>query len=268
MLCKSWIKTHIPDELIKKLSALVDAPGVTDTNKLIEIWTSFGLPWHEEGRGTNRIVCSMDDLAIKIALDDDGRLDNLSDMYLSTEFGSLVTRELECTKNGLIAIAELGTVCTSFDEYVQHKDEISLKLKRLGSKWLIGDIGFTQKNYTNGCMHNGEFKFCDYSEAFKASASEVRCRRCGRILVYNSEFSALSCRCGRTIEFNELRSIYGNKRNIVEQYFNEFSDRFILTDNNSVEIPFEFDEDKRCNILDEKTLKAASSAIKILFNAD
>lgn len=162
---------------------------------------SFSFP----GAGTNRMTILIDGYIYKIALDQDGYIDNLNEFILSKEAQPYVTKTYET--NGLIAVAEYVTLI-SYEEFVDKKEKILEILDDISREYLIGDMGWTQKNYANwGYRKNSDdLVILDFGHMHRLSGEKLLCKECCSILQYNSTYTKLKCLdCGKEEEFMTIK---------------------------------------------------------------
>lgn len=177
---------------------------------------SFSFP----GAGTNRMTVLIDGYIYKIALDQDGYIDNLNEFILSKEAQPYVTKTYET--NGLIAVAEYVTLI-SYEEFVEKKSKILEILDDISREYLIGDMGWTQKNYANwGYRKNSDdLVILDFGHMHRLSGEKLLCKECCSILQYNSTYTKLKCLdCGKEEEFMTIKLRLSKKEerdNIDEQ---------------------------------------------------
>ena len=214
---------------------------VKDMTKLLsEYLSKKGYSYSFPGAGTNRMTVLINGYIYKIALDQDGYIDNLNEFIMSKEAQPYVTKTYET--NGLLAVAEYVTLI-SYEEFVEKKAKILEILDDISREYLIGDMGWTQKNYTNwGYRKNSDdLVILDFGHMHRLSGEKLLCRECGQILQYNSTFTKLKClSCGKEEEFMTIKSRLSKKeeRENIDSYLER---AYIL---NTPEIEIKEDEVK------------------------
>lgn len=190
------------------------------TNILTKYLSTKGYSFSFPGAGTNRMTVLIDGYIYKIALDQDGYIDNLNEFILSKEAQPYVTKTYET--NGLIAVAEYVTLI-SYEEFVEKKSKILEILDDISREYLIGDMGWTQKNYANwGYRKNSDdLVILDFGHMHRLSGEKLLCKECCSILQYNSTYTKLKCLdCGKEEEFMTIKLRLSKKEerdNIDEQ---------------------------------------------------
>lgn len=194
---------------------------VKDMTKLLSDYLEkSGYSYSFPGAGTNRMTVLINGYIYKIALDQDGYIDNLNEFIMSKEAQPYVTKTYET--NGLLAVAEYVTLI-SYEEFVEKKSKILQILDDISREYLIGDMGWTQKNYTNwGYRKNSDdLVILDFGHMHRLSGEKLLCRDCGQILQYNSTFTKLKClSCGKEEEFMSIKARLSKKeeRENIDSY--------------------------------------------------
>lgn len=194
---------------------------VKDMTKLLSDYLEkAGYSYSFPGAGTNRMTVLINGYIYKIALDQDGYIDNLNEFIMSKEAQPYVTKTYET--NGLLAVAEYVTLI-SYEEFVEKKSKILQILDDISREYLIGDMGWTQKNYTNwGYRKNSDdLVILDFGHMHRLSGEKLLCRDCGQILQYNSTFTKLKClSCGKEEEFMSIKARLSKKeeRENIDRY--------------------------------------------------
>ena len=200
------------------------------------------------GDGTNRMAFLVDGYVFKLALDDQGYIDNLTEFKMSREAQPYVTKTYET--NGLFAVAEYVTLI-SYDEFIKQKMRILEILEILSSEYLLGDMGWTKKNYCNwGYRQNSkDLVILDYGHMMKIDQNKMICTECGSFLSYNSTYTEIECiSCHKKIDFMSMKSKISKKEEMqmIDEYLNksvqtseptiEIDDsEFVVEDNHQVE---------------------------------
>ena len=165
------------------------------------------IPFNSLGSGTNRLGLQIDGYAVKIALDKDGMIDNCREMKYSRALQPYVVKVYECVPNGLIAVTEYINIFT-LDDFHLHRKEIKEILEDISNYFLIGDVGFTSKNYLNwGFRRNGTVCILDFAYIYSTRFNTFKCNcEDESILRYDSNFVNLVCpTCGKKYRFDEIR---------------------------------------------------------------
>ena len=200
------------------------------------------------GDGTNRMAFLVDGYVFKLALDDQGYIDNLTEFKMSREAQPYVTKTYET--NGLFCVAEYVTLI-SYDEFVKQKMRILEILETLSSEYLLGDMGWTKKNYCNwGYRQNSkDLVILDYGHMMKIDQNKMICTECGSFLSYNSTYTEIECiSCHKKMDFMSMKSKISKKEEMqmIDDYLNksvqtseptiEIDDsEFVVEDNHQVE---------------------------------
>lgn len=204
------------------------------------------------GDGTNRMALLIDGYVYKLALDDQGYIDNLTEFKMSREAQPYVTKTYET--NGLFCVAEYVTLI-SYDEFIKQKMRILEILEILSSEYLLGDMGWTKKNYCNwGYRKNTkDLVILDYGHMMKVDTNKFICSECGGFLSYNSTFTEIECiSCHKKMDFMAMKSKISKKEEM--EMIDNYLDRSVSTTEKEVEIPdekFEVVKEKDCDDVDE-----------------
>ena len=172
-----------------------------------EIMKKYNIPASPLGNGTNRIGLLVDGYAVKIALDDDGMIDNRREMLYSKDLYPDVIKMYECTPNGLISVSEYVNTFT-LDDYRERQDDMREILERVSSNFLIGDVGINSKNYINwGTREDGSICMLDYAYCYALRYKFFTCSCDGAsMLLYDNDYVGLRCpRCGKKYTFWDIR---------------------------------------------------------------
>lgn len=179
-----------------------------------EILRENGIEFDGLGSGTNRYGINMQSnigmVAVKIALDSDGMIDNRREFLYGKEVYPDVCKVYECVPNGLIAVFEY---VTPFDigDLNRYEDQIREILERLSTVFMIGDVGIDPTNYKNWGIRirNGKEEICmlDFAYIYKISYKLFTCECDSMTLVrYDENFVGLVCpKCGRKYKFAHIR---------------------------------------------------------------
>lgn len=169
------------------------------------------------GPGTNRYAFKLDGFVIKFATDNDGKIDNFKEFKMAKVLYPNVTKTYEVSDNGTILVAEYVQPFDSYTEMCRYAGKIREILSEMGSVYLIGDVGITDKNYSNWGLRIGtEDPVClDFAYVYEVRSELFICQYCqtNSILVPNSDFTELNCsnpQCGKRYQFEDIRRKIGN----------------------------------------------------------
>ena len=223
--------------------------ALTFRKKLFDYFEEKEVSFSFLGDGTNRMAFLVDGYVFKLALDDQGYIDNLTEFKMSREAQPYVTKTYET--NGLFCVAEYVTLI-SYDEFVKQKARILEILDILSSEYLLGDMGWTKKNYCNwGYRKNTkDLVILDYGHMLPMDQNKMICSECGGFLHYNSTFTKIQCiSCGKEHDFINIKQKISKREEIemLDKYFNES----IKTTEKSVEIQDEVKRPKKKYVEEE-----------------
>ena len=169
------------------------------------------------GPGTNRYAFKLSGFVIKVATDNDVKIDNLKEFKMSKRLFPYVTKTYEVSRNGTLLVAEYIQPFSSYGEMLSYADRIRAILKKLSSVYLIGDVGVTNKNFANwGLRIGSDEPVClDFAYVYSVSSELFICRHCkaNAMLAPNADFTALVCQnpaCGHSYLFEDIRRRIGN----------------------------------------------------------
>ena len=218
---RSMILEYFPVDLcieLKKISLLPDADNNMKGSLIKKKLLNFHVPYTSLGSGTNRMAVLIDGYAVKIALDDDGCIDNKREFLYTRELQPYVVKVEECSPDGLIAVTEYVDIFT-IEDYRNHINDMREILKDISENFLLGDVGITTKNYVNwGTRANGTICILDFAYIYSTSFNVFRCT-CNpqSILHYDSNYNNLICPiCGRKYTFGEIRRRISRKQQADE----------------------------------------------------
>ena len=182
-----------------------------------ETLRKYNIPFEGLGSGTNRYGINMPGpmgmVAVKIALDEDGMIDNRREFLYGRQlynYNRCVCKTYECLPNGLIAVFEYVTPFTLADLH-RFEDKIREILSDISSIYMIGDVGVNEDNYKNWGirMVDGEEEICmlDFAYIYAISYKLFTCN-CDNITLvnYDKDFVNLYCpRCHKKYRFADIR---------------------------------------------------------------
>ena len=212
----SKIKTMFHPELLRYIAAICDTRRIESNNEkmivLCDLLYSHDIKFEILGGATNRIALQIDGYAVKFAMDEQGYLDNLIEYSLSPELQPYVTKSYET--NGYIQVQELVEVMTK-ESFKVYKVEIYKVLDTLCQDYLLGDVGYIDKNRTNWGIRGGHPVILDYAYCHRATENLFTCSKCGAPLKYDSTYDKLMCSdrsaCKTIYTYNERKRIQGKK---------------------------------------------------------
>lgn len=207
---RSRIMQYFPMELLVKLyliSVNHDVNNNDKTPKIVELLKEYNVPFTPLGNGTNRYGILVDGYAIKIALDNAGRMDNRREFRYAKKLYPYVVKVYECMENGLLAVFEYVTIF-SYDEYLENQEDMRDILSEISQRYLIGDIGVSQANYVNwGTRQDGQICIMDFAYIYSLSYRGFQCTcEDHGILEFDQDFNTLICPfCKKKWEFSDIR---------------------------------------------------------------
>ena len=177
----SKIKSMFPDELLVLLGAVCDTRRIDSIHEkmkiVMQLMKKYHIYYNSLGGATNRVVLFIDGYAVKIAIDRQGYKDNLMEYGLTRELQPYVTKTFET--NGYVLVAECVKTMTK-EEFKARNYDIKQILQTMASDYLMGDVGYINKNSTNwGIRDNGEIVILDYAYIHRATEHLFRCDECG-----------------------------------------------------------------------------------------
>lgn len=205
----SRIHKHIGEDLLKELDAICNNVIISDNNIKVKAIRAaldkHGVMYNELGPGTNRFAVHIDGYAFKIAMDRMGKLDNANEFSMSKELQPFVIKVYE--NNDLISVSEYVTLI-SREEFLERREEILEVLGQLADSYLLGDVGYVEKNFTNwGFRDNGDVVILDFAYIHYIEGHELLCRKDGTMLEYTDNFHFLKCpSCGKKYTFSTIRA--------------------------------------------------------------
>lgn len=212
----SKIKTIFNDTLLERLAAICDTNSIENNQHKMDLVQRLlnrdGVSSNASGGATNRYVVAIDGYAVKIAVDDQGYKDNLMEYALAREMPDIME---SYETNGYILVQKLGRLLTD-EEWVLHKSNIKHKLDSLGREYLLGDVGYLDRNKTNWVLTDeGEPAICDYAYCHRLTESLFTCPQCGSILAYDENCVHVICTdrstCHAKYTYNDIKTIQGDK---------------------------------------------------------
>lgn len=205
---RSRINQFISKELMVDLNKVCNNVVVSDNNikatKIKQLLDEHDVYYHELGPGTNRIAVLIDGYVFKIAMDKWGKQDNANEFAMSKELQPFVIKVYEC--NDLISVSEYVTLITR-EEFREKKSQILKVLSILSESYLLGDVGYVEKNFTNwGYRDNGELVILDFAYIHNIHGEELFCPNDRTMIEYDVNFDKLRCpTCNKRFTFMDIR---------------------------------------------------------------
>lgn len=219
MKLTSNMKKSLGEDLMRLCAAVCDSRKY-DSNQDKMVAIAKLLKMHEIdftilGGATNRLAVNIDGYGYKIALDSQGYRDNFIEYSLSSELQPFVTKTYET--NGYILVAEYVNQM-NLEVWRERKEDIIKILSMLGQDYLLGDVGYTSKNYMNwGTRDDGSVVILDYAYCHRATETLFKCDKCGEgLLTYDVNYTMLMCTnrangCNAKYSYNDRKVIQGDQ---------------------------------------------------------
>lgn len=218
MKITSKIKSIFSDETLRLLAAVCDTRRIeSDRQKMqtvISILGESGVKFVILGGATNRIAIQAGGYAIKIAINHQGFKDNFQEYAMSQETYPKTSKTYETT--GYMLVAELVRLM-DIDTWKARKSDILKILDSLAEDYLIGDVGYLEKNITNwGIRDNGDLVILDYAYCHRGTENLFMCEKCGEgILQYDINYDYFICSnrtvCNARYTYNDRKRINGDQ---------------------------------------------------------
>lgn len=194
---QSKINRFIPNDIKDKLYLIASDYTIPDDNDKADMISEImsGIGFTEIGTGTNRIAFMKDGYVYKVALDERGFIDNVSEYKRSIEFPQYFAKVYET--NRTILVCEYCELISK-EEFQSRKNEIKQILTLLSHYYVMDDIGLTTKNYCNwGLRQKVDSDTQDLIIIDNAYLYPIR-----------NNTNMLTCFCGYPIEPNSLFTGY------------------------------------------------------------
>ena len=239
---RSFIAENFPYELrveIELLSLRRDIVNAEKQDELIKILRKYNIEGIVPlGSGTNRYAFKLKGFVVKVATDDDGKIDNAKEFKMAEILYPAVTKTYEISRNNTLLIAEYIEPYSSYSEMLSSQDKIRKILSELSSSYLIGDVGITSKNYANwGTRIGSDEPVClDFAYVYRVGSDILLCHNCHNhsMLVPDSDFTKLICpSCGKKYTFEDIRVRIGDDMHAQE--IGDLADVGYLLDGTNVE---------------------------------
>ncbi len=192
------------------------------------------------GTGTNRIAFKQGEYVYKLALDRRGIIDNFMEFIRAPQAPQFLAHAYECC--GVVLVAEYVDLIDE-NTFDAEKQTILAVLTELSKEFIMGDMGYTRKNYCNIGVRRKEdgseaLVFLDYAYMHTRIGNEkaFSCPACRVQLRYSPDFTQYVCpKCGNAFDYRDilwkLNSNYDNAENA-------FSARIADLDLEDLYIPF------------------------------
>lgn len=271
--------THEQREAIYRITNNMREPNLN--KRAQQIKDLLGPDFPELGTGTNRITFLKDGYAVKIALDNRGRIDNMSEYKRAPEAPEYLAKVYET--NGIILIAEYVTLFDQ-NEFENNKNELKTILDNLSQRYIMKDLGLTAKNYCNwGYRDNGTIVSLDYAYMYPIRGNEAALRcNCGSLIVPDKTFTGYECsnpKCGLKYSSMEITAkvrmdlTAEEDREIIEVANATGENKYIKVEGTSIEAtssanPFGLDTTKPIDELIDDAFNAICKSSTIASNAE
>lgn len=249
MLClkskvlRSLIHEKLPLEFrieVYKLCLRRDIINREKQEELIKLLRKYGVDNVVQlGSGTNRYALKIDGFVVKFATDHDGIIDNLKEFKMAKRLYPYVIKVWEVSENGTMLVCEYVQPFDSYYEMTRHQDTIREMLQHMSTVYLIGDVGISERNYSNwGTRVGSDTPVClDFAYVYSVSSSIFICNFCktNSMLVPDKNFYSLFCsnnKCHKEVKFEDIRSKIGN--DIHKHEIGDLSEEGYLLDRSDV----------------------------------
>lgn len=192
---------------ILKITMISNADNNDKSVLIKECLKKHNIPFTGLGSGTNRMAVLIDGYAVKIALDQDGCVDNKREMLYTKALQPYVIKVYECIPSGLLAVTEYVEIFT-LSEFHKYKDDMLEILSDIATNFLIGDCGVSGKNYVNwGTRNDGTICILDFAYIYSVKFNIFNCTcNSESLLRYDANYVNLVCPlCGKKYTFGEIR---------------------------------------------------------------
>lgn len=190
----SRLLENIPGDIGTQLYDIARDPFINNNNeKADRICRAIGPGFKELGPGTNRIAFLKDGYVYKIALDEYGLEDNMSEFKRSKENPEYLARAYEICYGRAVLVSEYVNLLMP-EEWETAKSKMSYILAKLSQEYVIGDLGLTKKNYCNWGWRTKDKSLValDYAYLYPIRGNE----------------HALVCNCGSRIKVDDTFTVY------------------------------------------------------------
>lgn len=199
----SKITRDIPKNVIKFLFCLATSYDYTDNNEKAQIVSYVmrhcGTPFEEVGTGTNRIAFVYSNYVYKVALDRRGLVDNASEFMTSPKNTASLAISYD---TDIVVLIQQYCITLDYETFRMNKDAILQMCESLANQFIIGDMGYTEKNFYNiGMDKDGTPKVVDYAYIHSKFGNQraLTCPRCNRRLKETTDYTGYRCPQCKTI---------------------------------------------------------------------
>lgn len=221
---RSLIQEKIPFDMrveIELLSKRRDLIPSEKFEKLLELFKSSGIDIIPIGPGTNRYGFKLNGFAVKIATNEEGKIDNLKEFKMAKRLYPYVIRVHEVSSNGTILVCEYIQPFMSYTEMCMYSDQIKKILEELSSVYLIGDVGISANNFGNWGLRMGtDDPVClDFAYVYSVSSNLFTCTKtnCKGVMIPDDNFVGLYCNvCRAPYSFQDIRARLANDLHSLE----------------------------------------------------
>lgn len=218
-ILRSLIHEYFPFELRVDLEVL-SKQRMNDQREMKDsIFKLFGKHGVENvvplGSGTNRYAFKLGPYAIKLAINVDGRIDNMKEFKMAPYLFPDVVQVYEISSNSSIMVSEYVQPFMNFNEMKYYEKPILKILERLSSRYMIGDVGLISNNYANWGLRVGTNNpVClDFAYVYNVSSDFFMCYNCTSqsMLIPTNDYSQLICpSCASVVTFRDIRMRLGD----------------------------------------------------------
>lgn len=194
----SRIERDIPAEAKAALYKITSDFSLTDCNLKADMIKEimFDLGFVEIGCGTNRIAFRKHNYVFKVALDERGWIDNISEYKRSIEFPQYFYKVYETNRQ--IIVGEYVEL-VSEPYFIAHRNEVRAILDILSNYYIMDDVGLTTKNYCNwGIRTNSDgsesLVLIDIAYFYPIRNMDMITCSCGGKIVPSDDFTYYRCK--------------------------------------------------------------------------
>jgi hypothetical protein len=202
---------EIPDEAKIALYKITSDYTISDCNEKADMISAVMQPlgFVEIGCGTNRIAFRKHNYVFKVALDERGWIDNISEYKRSIEFPQYFMKVYETNREILVCeYCEL----VSEEYFMSHKDQVRQILSILSNYYIMDDVGLTTKNFCNWGIRtntNGDevLVLIDNAYFYPLRNKEMVMCSCGSMIKPSTDFTYYRCSnsaCGLRYDVAEI----------------------------------------------------------------
>lgn len=178
-------------------------------NAFYEILERNHVAFEPLGVGTNRVGVKINGFCFKYSLNKEGLFDTRREMYLSKNLGRDVVMVHEITSDGTMGVYEYVRTISTEAELQSYYEKIQAMMRRITSKFFVGDMGIVSKNSRNiGVRSDGSVCSIDFAYIRSIRSEDVICPRCHAVYQYAPDFASVYCNCRQGIKFEELRRYF------------------------------------------------------------